>query len=72
MSTILEAIGDVIEAVGGWLISAIQSVVSLFYTAPTSGGSGSLTFMGTLLIVGFGITLIWFAIKFVRGLVRLR
>lgn len=68
MSAILQAIGDVITQVMTWITSTMQSVVSLFYD--TSGTTPSFTFLGVLLLVGFGLSFVWVLINFIRGLVR--
>lgn len=65
MSAILQAIGDVISSVITWITSSMTSVVGLFYDA-TNG----FTFIGVLLLVGFGLSLVWVLINFIRGLVR--
>lgn len=71
MSDILQGIGSVITAVLGWITSAINNVVALFYTAPSgTQTSGSFTFLGVLLLVSFAIGMVWTLINFIRGLVR--
>lgn len=65
MSAILQAIGDVIAEVITWLSTSITSVVAMFYNATTG-----FTFLGVLLLVGFGLSFVWVLINFIRGLVR--
>ena len=50
--------------------TGINSVVELFYTIPESGGVGEFTFLGTLLMIGLGVGLVWTLIKWISGLVR--
>lgn len=65
MADILSNIGTAITAVTGWLVSTLTSVSSMFYDS-TNG----FTFVGVLLLVGFGLGLVWTLIKFVKALVR--
>lgn len=68
MSNILQAFGSAITAVIGWITSSISSVVGLFYD--TTASTPTFTFLGTLLLIGFGVGMVWALIRFVRGLVR--
>lgn len=70
MTDILQAIGDVIEEVVTWIVSTIQAIIPIFYTAGSGSTPGTFTFLGVLLLVSFGLGLIWTLINFVRGLVR--
>lgn len=65
MAAILTAIGTMFTSVVGWITSTITSVSAIFYDA-TDG----FTFVGTLLLVAFGIGFVWVLINFIRGLVR--
>lgn len=65
MAAILSAIGTMFTSVIGWITSTITSVTDIFYDS-TSG----FTFVGTLLLVAFGIGFVWVLINFIRGLVR--
>ena len=65
MEAILSAIGTMFTSVIGWITSTITSVTDIFYDS-TSG----FTFVGTLLLVAFGIGFVWVLINFIRGLVR--
>lgn len=65
MAAILNAIGTMFTSVVGWITSTVTSVEAIFYDS-TSG----FTFIGTLLLVAFGIGFVWVLINFIRGLVR--
>ena len=65
MQAILTAIGQMFTSVIGWITSTVTSVEAIFYDS-TSG----FTFVGTLLLVAFGIGFVWVLINFIRGLVR--
>ena len=65
MQAILTAIGTMFTSVIGWITSTITSVTDIFYD-----GTNGFTFVGTLLLVAFGIGFVWVLINFIRGLVR--
>ena len=65
MAAILSAIGTMFTSVIGWITSTITSVTDIFYDSTTG-----FTFVGTLLLVAFGIGFVWVLINFIRGLVR--
>lgn len=65
MAAILTAIGTMFTSVISWITTSITSVSAIFYDA-TDG----FTFVGTLLLVAFGIGFVWVLINFIRGLVR--
>lgn len=68
MSTILQAIGDAITGVATWVVSLIQDIVDIFYD--TSGTTPQFTFLGVLLLVAFGLSMVWVVINFIRSMVR--
>lgn len=65
MAAILTAIGQMLTAVAGWFTSLITSVASVFYDSTTG-----FTFVGTLLLVAFGLGCFWVVMKFISRLVR--
>lgn len=67
MASLLTDIGAVLTAVMGWIVQLFTSVVSIFYT---SGADGGLTFLGYILFIAFGLTIVWFVIRFIVGLVK--
>lgn len=60
MANILTAIGTMLTSVASWLTSTMTNIVSLFYD--TTDG---FTFLGTLLLVSFGLGFVWVLIKFI-------
>lgn len=48
--------------------SLFQSLSSIFWDAE----AGTLTFIGTLAILGLGMTLCWVAFRVIRGFMHLR
>lgn len=65
MTTVVTAIFSVFTAVSDWLVDAIQAVVPLFYAAETG-----LTFLGTLAIIGVGISVIFLCIGIVQRFLK--
>lgn len=74
MLSIVQGVFDVIDstltkffAVVG---TGIDEVVTLFYEVGTEADPGGFTFLGTLLMIGLGVGLVWTLIKWISGLVR--
>lgn len=71
ISPIFSTIAEVIEKFADCIKDVFTNVVGLFYTAPTSsGGTGSLTVLGVLLLIAVGTGLVMWAFRTIRGLVR--
>lgn len=68
MANILSAIQSMIQAVTGWIVSTFTSVSEIFYD--TSGTTPQFTFVGVLLLVAFGLGLVWVLINFIKSLVK--
>lgn len=65
VAELFSLISEVFTGFFGILSTGLTSVVGLFWDA-TSG----LTMVGTLMLVGLGIGLVWTLISFITGLVR--
>lgn len=65
VETPLEGIGTAISSVVTWITATFTSIAALFYNS-TEG----FTFLGVLLLVGFGLLIVWGVINFFRGIVR--
>ncbi len=72
----LEAIFSNLTTAGAsfvtFLSSLIQNVIAIFYTAPSGSGSGSLTEVGTLVVVGVATSFVFFVIRWLTKLTKLR
>lgn len=66
IQTVLEDIGDVIEAVGSWLITLVNNLIPIFYNATEE----SLTFIGWLTVIGFGVGMVMLVLRIVRSYTR--
>lgn len=64
ITEVISAVGEWIEGIFGWLVEAIEGVVTIFYD------SDGLTIIGVLLLFGLAMTLVFFAFRFIRGLIR--
>ena len=69
ITNIFNAIQETISNFFDVINSGIGSVVELFYKTTTEG-SGEFTFLGTVLLIGLGVGLVWTLIKWISGLVR--
>lgn len=68
----IEAITAVWTSILTWLSTSFGSLESLFWTAPTSGGTGSLTFLGILAVVSVGIGVVMMIIGVIQNFLHLR
>lgn len=64
VSEIISAVGDWITGIFGWLVSAVNGIVEIFYDGE------SLTIVGVLLLFGLAMSLVFFAFNFIRSLIR--
>lgn len=67
---IFATIGQAITSFTTALTNAVQGVSGLFYTPGTEGGAGQMTFLGVLLLIGAGVGLVYFAVRWIAKLVR--
>ena len=65
ITQLFEAIGTSVTAMFGVISNGLTSVVGLFYDATTG-----FTTVGLLLLIGFGVGLVWALISFVMKLVK--
>ena len=48
------------------------NIISLFYTAPTDGGTGTLTFVGVMAVIMAGVALILLVFNLIRSFFSMR
>lgn len=72
MTSIISAFTDVFQAMGTWLVSFINSIIPLFWTEGTSGGTGSLTFLGVLAVIGLAISIFFLVMRVIENFLHLR
>lgn len=68
---ILEAIFAVFTDVGDWIISALTSLMSIFWTAGADG-AGQLTFLGVLAVAGLAFSVIFLIIGIIQRFLHFR
>lgn len=66
VSAIFTGITSAVSAFIGTLNSGITAMLDLFY------GSEGLTVLGTLTVIVVGVSLVYFLLRFIMGLARLR
>lgn len=68
----LTAITEVFSAMGTWLVSFINALIPLFWTAGTGDKPGSLTFLGVLAIIGLAISVFFLVMRVIENFLHLR
>ncbi len=66
INAIITAVSEVITGVITWLTSAFSGVLALVWDS--SGTTPKITDLGLLMLIGFGVTLVFFAVRKVFGL----
>lgn len=68
---VLDQVLDVFMTVGEWIPDAVEKLVPIFWTAPTTeGGDGTLTFMGVLACCGLGFSVIFLCLGIIQRFLR--
>lgn len=68
---IFAVIGQAITSFTTALTSAVEGVAGLFYVEPSgTETTGHMTFLGVLLLIGAGVGLVYFAVRWISRLVR--
>jgi len=68
INAIFGAVSDAITQFANCVGSAVSSVTSMFVTE--SGGTYTLTVLGTLLLIAVGAGLVFWAFRLIKGLVK--
>lgn len=71
VGNIFETIGEVVTEYVSVVTSMFGGIIDVFYTTGAEGGAGSLTLLGTLLLIGIGIGIVKWGFNLVYRLVRL-
>lgn len=67
----VQAITTVWTEIMSWITEALGSVQDVFYTTGT-GGTGELTFLGVLAVIGVAIGIVFMVIGVIQNFLRLR
>lgn len=58
---VLQAILDVFESIGAWIVTAVSDMIPMFYVAESG-----LTFLGVLAVAGLGVSVVFLLIGIVQ------
>ena len=70
IADIFNTLKTIADAFIGFLKDLFENVVDLFYTPGEGNAAGSLTVLGTLLLIGLATGLVMWAFYFIRSLIR--
>lgn len=63
---VLTQIFSVFSEFTTWIKNAVPTLISLFYTAPSGDGAGSLTFLGVLAVCGLAMSVVFLLIGIIQ------
>ena len=69
IDAIMSTLSTIVENFGNVLGKVFNGVTSIFYTAGAEGGSGQLTFLGIILLISVGASLVYWAFKLITNLI---
>lgn len=69
---LVTAVGSVVTGITDTTVSAINSLVGIFWDGALNNNAGGFTFLGYLTLVGLGITVINFALSIVNRYAKVR
>lgn len=72
VAAFFDELGTIASAFVSFLVGLFQSVVSLFWTPGTGGEGGTLTVVGTFMLIGIATGLVIWAFYFIKNMVRIR
>lgn len=62
ITDLLSIVGEWITGVFGWITDAFEGVLAIFY-------DDGFTVLGTLLLLGLAMSLVFFALRYIRSLI---
>ena len=69
IDAIMSTLSTIVENFGNVLGKVFNGVTSIFYTAGSEGGQGQLTFLGIILLISVGASLVYWAFKLITSLI---
>ncbi len=69
IDAIMSTLSTIVENFGNVLGKVFNGVTSIFYTAGAEGGQGQLTFLGIILLISVGASLVYWAFKLITSLI---
>ena len=69
IDAIMGTLSTIVENFGNVLGKVFNGVTSIFYTAGAEGGSGQLTFLGIILLISVGASLVYWGFRLITSLI---
>ena len=69
VEAIMSTLSSVVESFGGVLGKVFAGITSIFYTAGADAGQGKLTFLGIILLISVGASLVYWGFKLITSLI---
>ena len=69
IDAIMSTLSTIVENFGNVLGKVFNGVTSIFYAAGAEGGSGQLTFLGIILLISVGASLVYWGFKLITSLI---
>lgn len=70
IDAIMSTLSTIVENFGNVLGKVFNGITSIFYTAPSGAeGSGQLTFLGIILLISVGASLVYWGFKLITSLI---
>lgn len=69
IDAIMSTLSTIVENFGNVLGKVFNGVTSIFYTAGSDGGAGQLTFLGIILLISVGASLVYWGFKLITSLI---
>ena len=68
IEAIMSTLSTIVESFGGVSGKVFNGITSIFYTAGASDGQGQLTFLGIILLISVGASLVYWGFKLITRL----
>ena len=69
IEAIMSTLSTIVENFGNVLGKVFNGITSIFYTAGASEGQGQLTFLGIILLISVGASLVYWGFKLITSLI---
>ena len=69
IDAIMTTLSTIVENFGNVLGKVFNGITSIFYTAGASDGQGQLTFLGIILLISVGASLVYWGFKLMTSLI---
>ena len=69
IDAIMSTLSTIVENFGNVLGKVFSGITSIFYTAGASDGQGQLTFLGIILLISVGASLVYWGFKLITSLI---